>query len=146
MAKRFTETKIWADPWFQELSLEHKTFWKYLCDNCGLAGEWPVNMALAQFQIGAEIDREKALRAFNAGKNRVIDYGKTWLLVDFVAFQYGRLRPNQVRFHAVVQSTIDRLSVTLPDTLPVTLPRQGQGQGQGHGIGQGQGKGYAHGC
>ena len=138
VAKRFCETKIWADPWYQELSLEHKLFWKYLCENCGLAGEWPVNMSLAQFQTGAELDQARAIRAFNAGKERVRDYdGDTWLLLDFVSFQYGALRPNQVRFHGIVKSTIDRLSARVAGRVAGSLPRQGQGQGQG--IGQGQG-------
>ena len=38
MAKRFTDTEKWKDPWFRKLSAESKVLFNYFCDDCDLAG------------------------------------------------------------------------------------------------------------
>lgn len=38
MAKRFTDTEKWKDPWFRKLSAEAKVLFNYFCDDCDLAG------------------------------------------------------------------------------------------------------------
>jgi len=93
VAKRLSETKIWGEQWHRELPLEYKSFWKYLCDNCDLIGVWAKDLALASFQIGAQIDENKALELYNKEKERVIvlNEGSKWFLPQFVGFQYGEL-------------------------------------------------------
>ena len=71
MAKRFSETKIWDDIWYQNLSLEWKIVWKYLCDRCDEAGIWKINFQLADFQIGKKIKWKEAGKCLNNGKNRI---------------------------------------------------------------------------
>jgi len=92
MAKRMTDTECWGDPWYQGLPPLYKLFWKYICDNCDCAGVWKVNRSLAEFQIGAAIDWESLLSAFNGRIAEVTP--EKWHVVKFVEFQYGRLSYN----------------------------------------------------
>jgi len=120
MAKRFTETKIWDDPWFQDLKLEYKLFWKYLCDKCGVAGEWQINMRLARFQLGEEIDLEDAIFAFNNSKERVFISENLLIIKDFVPFQYGKINPDKVKFHKNIKEKLDSLRDRVSPTLWAT--------------------------
>lgn len=85
--KRFTETEKWRDPWFRQLSPDHKLLWWYIVDNCDNAGVIELDKKLAEFQIGMPIDFEAALLAFGP-RVQVMDNGK-WFLIKFVAFQCG---------------------------------------------------------
>jgi hypothetical protein len=116
MSKRFTETAIWDDAWFQALPLKYKLLWKYICDKCRLSGAWPTNLSLAEFQIGDRLDPSEALAGFNNGKERVKVCNGVWLILDFVSFQYGQLHPDKVRFHKTIQIELDRLCHRLSDT------------------------------
>jgi len=49
MGKRFTETKKWEDPWFQDLDPTMKCVWGYILDHCDNAGVWVVNTKLMGF-------------------------------------------------------------------------------------------------
>jgi len=117
MSKRFTETRCWDDPWYQDLPPNYKLFWKYLCDRCGLAGDWPVNMKLASYQTGATLKAAEAITLFNVGKERVRDCGGVWLIVDFVHFQYGELHTT-VPFHRRIQEEMTRLAARVAARLP----------------------------
>ena len=88
-AKRWVDPGCWNDPWYQDLSLVNKCFWKYICDNCDCAGVWKVNRRLAEFQIGATIDWDNVLAALGG---RVVELSpEKWHVVKFVSFQYGEL-------------------------------------------------------
>lgn len=89
MAKRFTETTIWEDDWFYELSVEYKLLWFYIKDNCDHAGLWKPKIRAFKNVSDVEIDLDKALEYFNVGKMRVrpLDDGY-WFLEDFFYFQY----------------------------------------------------------
>lgn len=97
MAKRFTETVKWADPWFRGLPPLHKLGWVYLCDNCNIAGIVDLDNELADFQIGDTVDWPALI---NVADERIVQLncGKLWLS-KFVSFQYGELseecRPHQ---------------------------------------------------
>jgi len=95
MAKRFTETHKWEDPWFRKLPLKYKLFWQYLCDRCDNSGVWVKDLELAQFYIGEELEEKEALLLLNQDKERVrpIDGGRKWLIIEFIEFQYGELSP-----------------------------------------------------
>jgi len=92
MAKRFTDTDKWKDPWFQDLPIKYKIMWFYLLDNCNLAGIWKVNVRLASFQIGEPFESSEILRIF---KGRITDLGEgKWFINKFIEFQYGKLSVN----------------------------------------------------
>lgn len=86
MAKRFTDTEKWNDEWFMELDPALKCFWIYLCDKCDHAGIWKVNFRLASVSIGAMIDKQSALKAFDG---RVWELSlEKWFVQKFILFQY----------------------------------------------------------
>lgn len=97
MAKRFTDTEIWNDPWYREMKTEGKIFWSFLKDRCDAAGFWKKDYKLASFQCGIEISDE-LLRQLNEGKERVKDHGEHLEIVQFVEFQYGVLK-DEVKPH-----------------------------------------------
>lgn len=103
MAKRFTDTAKWDDPWFCALSNEDKLFWTYLCDKCDHAGIWKVNEALVRFYIGSDfvVDPSRL-----GGRVVVLQNGK-WFVRKFVEFQYGELNPAN-RVHASVLKTLEK--------------------------------------
>jgi hypothetical protein len=103
--KRFTDTGKWSDAWFQDLSVTHKLFWQYLCDNCDNGGIWKVNVKAASFFIGAKLDAVKALEAFN---DRVEDLGTGyWFLPKFCAFQYKVLKES-APYHVRALECLDK--------------------------------------
>jgi len=90
MAKRFTETTIWEDDWFYELSPEYKLFWFYIKDNCDYAGIWKPKPKIFQSLTDVEVNLNNAIKYFNVDKQRVrvLDNGY-WYLEDFFRFQYA---------------------------------------------------------
>jgi len=78
-------------------------------------------MRLANFQIGAEIKEAKALEAFNNGKERVKVYGSTWVIAEFIPFQYGKLNPEKMKFHKTIENCVNSLENKVSDTLTRTL-------------------------
>jgi len=88
MAKRFTATEKWIDPWFCNLRPIDKLFWIYLLDNCDHAGIWQVNWPLVKFHLG-DFDFNEIV--FNG---RIIELSKEkWFIPKFIIFQYGELNP-----------------------------------------------------
>lgn len=92
MAKRFTDTEKWKKQWFRKLPDEMKLFWYYICDNCNIAGIWDVDLELASFLIGQNIEKEVALK-YMEKQIKILSESK-WFILDFVKFQYGELVPN----------------------------------------------------
>jgi hypothetical protein len=102
MAKRFTATEKWDDPWFSNLESKDQLFWIYLLDKCSHAGIWQVNWPLVKFHI-------KGFR-FNADtfKDRILEITpEKWFIPKFIEFQYGEL--NQAnRAHASVLYALEK--------------------------------------
>ena len=85
MAKRFTSTEKWQDPWFCRLSNTDKLFWIYILDNCNHAGIWQVNMMLVRTYFGNDFE----LPDF---KSRIVKLSREkWFIPKFIEFQYGTL-------------------------------------------------------
>lgn len=119
--KRFTETGKWKDPWFRTLPPNLKLFWLYLCDECDIAGFWEPDLDLARFMLGASLDLNEALKAFN-GRVEVWKNGR-WHLTKFVRFQFGNLNPANHCHKGI----IDRLTVAKNEqmTLGLASPKLG---------------------
>jgi len=120
MAKRFTETKIWDDMWFQELPVIWKCLWWYLFSKCDEAGIWKVNHKLAEFQIGQKIKWDEADKYFNKNKERIKFNNGFWIIAEFVTFQYGdKVCTSEHPFHQKIRGMLDRVSHTLSDRVQV---------------------------
>lgn len=89
MAKRFTETKIWDDPWYHKLPIAWKCVWRYICDKCDEAGIWNCNFELAEFQIGTKIKWDGAEAFLNKDKQCIEIHSRFWIIKEFLPFQYG---------------------------------------------------------
>lgn len=103
MAKRFTDTDKYKKEFIRSLPAAYKIFWDYLYLDCDFAGIWEVDFEVAQIRVGkdAPIEKEEALRLFNAGEERIVvlNHGSKWLVKPFIDFQYGELDPkNRVHF------------------------------------------------
>jgi hypothetical protein len=86
MAKRFTDSEKWNDPWFMEISPDMKLVWGYLTDNCNHAGIWKINNKLAGFQLGFPLDADSIPEKF---KGRIFRLGDYFFIPKFLTFQYG---------------------------------------------------------
>ncbi len=112
MAKRFTATEKWADPWFCSLSTQNKVFWMYLLDTCDMAGIWQVNWPLVCFHIpGFDYDA-------NIFGNRVQEITpQKWHIPKFLDFQYGELQPTN-RMHLSILHRLEKEGVSTPLKCP----------------------------
>ncbi len=90
MAKRFTCTDKWNDPWYRRLTPIHKCLWQYLVDNCDNSGVWKTDYELASFKIKAEV-RQDDLLTLNEGKDRLVIEKDHVVIIDFIPFQIGNL-------------------------------------------------------
>lgn len=107
MSKRFTDSRKWYDPWFRKLPEQYKLFWYYLTDTCDHAGFWKVDIEMASFLIGKEIEVNDVIGVFNQNKERIIVIRKDlWHLPSFIAFQYGDLKPTNNTHIAIINKLI----------------------------------------
>lgn len=109
MAKRFTDTTKWDDPWFMELQPEAKLFWLYLLDACDHAGVWKVNWRLAGFMTGLPLEGTTRQQAVDALGDRVtiVESGQYWIIRKFLDFQYGKINPHN-KVHNSALKALDR--------------------------------------
>jgi hypothetical protein len=105
LAKRFTATEKWSDPWFRGLSPKLKAFWLYALDNCDPAGVWSVDFGLASFCIGEPVTEKDVASAFSG---RVLFFGDAkMLVVKFIRYQYGVLS-HDCKMHKPVFASLSK--------------------------------------
>jgi hypothetical protein len=90
--KRFTDTAIWQDEWFMNLSPDYKLAFMYIKDNCDCAGVYKPNKRLSEMMIGMSIDWEDFLN--ECGTRVKVIQGGYWWITRFIEFQYGTLSEN----------------------------------------------------
>lgn len=93
----------------RSLEAPYKALWIYLLCECDHAGIWDVELDVAQMRMGMKIDPEKAIEKLR-GSAIPIDGGTKWFLPEFVAFQYGTLKPAN-RVHASVLSVLSKYGI-----------------------------------
>ena len=87
MAKRFTDSEKWKDPFFEELTKDLKLAWLYLLDDCDHAGIWKKSVKRLNFSLDTNFTEEQLIQAF---KERVVVLNSDkWFIPKFVTFQYG---------------------------------------------------------
>lgn len=121
MAKRFTDSEKFSDPWYRKLSLLHKVIWEYLLAECNHAGIIEkFDIELMSFKIGAEITEDDLL-SFG---DRIVFVSDTVLFIPkFVLFQYDILNP-QNKVHASVLRELNKWGIEAP-CKPLARPYEG---------------------
>jgi len=101
VAKRFIDTSLFKKRWIRQLDPNMKLFWIYLLTNCDHAGIWEVDIDLAAFQTGVELDESTILKTFN---RKIVPFkdGK-WFVPKFVDYQYGELNENVNAHKSVIK-------------------------------------------
>ena len=96
MSRRFTEILKWQDLWFQNLGMEAKLFFLYLCENCDIAGFWEINIKRASFDTSIPESTLKDLitipsstHSYPISKSWIADEKTLWLK-NFI-FHQGNL-------------------------------------------------------
>lgn len=103
MAKRFTDTDKFIDPWYRRLSTKNKLLWDWLLCNCDHAGLITVDFEFIEMVLNETFADDVLAVCF---VDRVIPIGPgKYFIPKFLKFQYGKLNPNS-RIHA---SVIERL-------------------------------------
>ena len=121
MAKRFTDTEKFNDPWYRRLSLLHKVIWEYLLAECNHAGILEkLDLELMSFKIGEDISLDD-LKSF---EERIVFINEEVIFIPkFITFQYGPLNP-QSKVHASVLKELEKWEIQAPyKTLPKSIDR-----------------------
>ena len=89
MAKRFTDSRKWDDPFFIELDNKYKLLWVFMLDKCNHAGIFEFSKRLVDFNLNDSYQEKEILDIFN-GRIEVLESGK-WFIKKFICYQYGEL-------------------------------------------------------
>jgi hypothetical protein len=122
MPKRFTDTDIWRQSWFLDLSPESKLVWFYLVSKCYTAGIWKIDIPMMKMETGVrnislqnfltEVNRDYAPCTDEPVKrNRVMRIAngcKLWL-TGFISFQYEKERSGVNPVIPVIKGALNRL-------------------------------------
>jgi hypothetical protein len=105
MAKRFLDSSLFEKRWFRKLPSNIKLFYFYMLTKCDHAGMYDVDLELAEFQIGMEINKDNILKYI--GEHIEIIKDDKWFIKKFPEFQYGVLNP-KVKAHASVIKILEK--------------------------------------
>ena len=111
MMKRFIETKMWDDVWFQSLPNDYKLFWIFLFNNCDNAGVWTVNKKQVEFYLGKKVKLEKMIEL---SKNRIVQFGDgelKWYLNKFIIFQQGNVLNPNIGCHRQIIRLLEKYNI-----------------------------------
>lgn len=114
MAKRFSDTKVWAEDWFLEMPNEYKLFWFYMLSECDHAGLFKVNLRSFRGLLEVNLTSNEALAHFNKGKDRIrIISESLWFVEDFIVFQYGTTLNLNNRLHESIATCLQKQKIDL---------------------------------
>jgi hypothetical protein len=85
MAKRFTDSDKWEDPWFVDLSPNSKVLFLFLCDNCDMAGFYERHDRMTSFYT--QIPPDQIVSAYSEINKSVICRDRWVFVKNFVRHQ-----------------------------------------------------------
>lgn len=130
MAKRFTDTNKWRDPWFEAMTPQNKLLWLYLTDSCDGIGVIDYSKKRADFETGMDCDINEFIRQSD-GRIVRLKNGKLFI-TKFISFQQGYLSEKcpahkpLLRLLAENPEVVEIIRNTLSDTLLDTLSNRVQ--------------------
>lgn len=132
MAKRFTDTEKWKDPWFLDLSPKAKLLFTFLCDSCDMAGFYEKNDRMVSFHTGIDLDEINHL--YEELKKSVIIRDRWVFVKNFIRHQKNLpLNPDN-NCHKTIIYSLKSKSDWFSDVykeLDMPLPRGCQGAAKG---------------
>lgn len=105
MAKRFTDTEKFIDPWFRRLSSKNKLLWDFMVCNCNHAGIISIDLEFVEMVLNEKFE-DTVLNDHFSERLIHIDRNK-WFIPKFIQFQYGSLNPDN-RIHRQVIQKLER--------------------------------------
>lgn len=107
MPKRFIDSNIWSDPWFQELDTVCKLLWIYLFSTCDIIGIWEYNPKRAEFDLNKKLPWEEIQKKLS---EKVLFTDRFWIIKTFIRQQYPKLAtyPN-APLHISVMKQINKM-------------------------------------
>lgn len=97
MAKRFTDSEKWKDPWFRKLKGKNQLFWLFVLDTCDHAGIWKDQFDDFCFFTGFKISQKEAMDVFSDRMTKINN--ESYFVRKFISFQYGKLNPEKNNAH-----------------------------------------------
>ena len=141
MAKRFTDTNKWTDPWFRKLTPNEKLVFMYLVDNCDMAGFIELDLEVISFHTGIQIS---PLQGAIKGLTRGYIEANGWLLIrNFLRHQKNdKLNPQNNAHKNIISCINSKLSIFYnnQDFTNWLAPNLGLISPTGKGNGKGNGK------
>lgn len=112
MAKRFTDTEKFIDPWYRRLSTKNKILWDWLLCNCDHAGIITIDFEFVEMVLSEKYEDDVIERFFS---DRVIQISPAkFFIPKFLKFQYGKLNPNS-KVHASVIGRLEDEGIIVGD-------------------------------
>lgn len=119
VAKRFTDTEKFIDPWFRRLSSKHKLLWDWLLCNCDFAGIISIDMEFIEMVLNEKYSDSDIEFLFS---ERVLPLTPfKYFIPKFIRFQYGKKLNKESRVHSSVIERLKENSID-PDTLSIAYP------------------------
>jgi hypothetical protein len=105
MAKRFTDSDKWRDPWFSDLTIEEKLFWLFILDTCDHAGIWKDQTKYFNYLNNSNLLLIDIITKFNS---RIFQIGDSvYFIPKFISFQYPNFNPEKNNAHkGVIKSLL----------------------------------------
>lgn len=117
MAKRFYDTGLVDQMWYQSLSPKRKALYIHLLCKCDVAGSFEINYPLMSAFVGEKITEDDLFESF--GKRVIPLVGARnkdkGILVDFVYFQCGGVLNPNVKAHQSVLRRLDELGISVEE-------------------------------
>jgi len=144
MAKRFTDTEKYKDPWFRRLTPKAKILFQFICDDCNHGGIWKENFETFKFYYNITVTH-KTMKEFGDKVHRIDN--DTYLIRSFIKFQYGKLNPSNKAHLGAIRALHYAGIPELDQMLTTKGPHSslGIGTGEGNGTGEGSDKGNGEG-
>ena len=125
MAKRFTDSEKWEDPFFTNLTNDEKVIWIYLLDHCDNAGVLKINIKNINYFCSTNITVEELFITFQGRLTKIsVD---TCIINKFCYFQYGPdfLQSNNKAVQSAIKKLLELGIVQLVNnTYTLSIPYQ----------------------
>lgn len=121
MAKRFTDSDKFTDPWYRRLSTKNKLMWDWMLCSCDHAGFISIDIEFVEMVLGERFEDDVVEKHFS---DRVLKMGPfKYFIPKFIKFQYGELNPDSRVHKSVIKKLSEHgIDFTKLDTLSILYP------------------------